>query len=73
MRPSPRTTRPTNNLGTVGVPKARRSPTEVAAEEAKKETAMANTKKGEQAAQLARVEQEVKIAQKEAVRARGQG
>ena len=75
MRPPPRTTRLTNNPGTVDVPKTRRSPTEVAAEKTKKkETAITNAKKkSERMAQLARVEQEIKIAQKEAVRARGQG
>ena len=75
MQPPPRTTRSTNNPGTVDIPKARRSPTEVAAEKTKKkETAIAKAKKkSEQVAQMARVEQEIKIAQKEAVQARGQG
>ena len=74
MQPPSRTTRSTNNPGAVDLPKARRSPTEVAAEKAKKkETATANAKKKhEQAAHLARVEQEIKTAQKEAVRVRGQ-
>ena len=75
MQPPTRTTRSTNNPGAVDVPKACRSSTEVAAEKAKKkETAMGKVKKrNEQAAQMARVEEQIKIAQKEAVWAHGQG
>ena len=67
MQPPSRTTQSTNNPGMVDLPKAHRSPTEVAAEKVKKkETATANAKKKhEQAAHLARVEQEIKTAQKE--------
>ena len=75
MQPPSRTTRSTNNPGAVDLPKACRSPAEAAAEKAKKkETAIANTKKKqEQVARLVRVEQEIKIAQKEPVQTRVQG
>lgn len=63
-----RKNRTTNNPGIVDLPNPRRSSSEVAAEKAKKKdiaAAKAN-KKREQEAQVTRVEQEIKIAQKEA-------
>lgn len=63
-----RKNRTTNNPGIVDLPNPRRSSSEVAAEKAKKKdiaAAKAN-KKREQEARVARVEQEIKTAQKEA-------
>ena len=67
MQPPSRMTRSTNNPGVVDLPKSRRPSSEVSAEKLKKkETAAANAKKKhEQAAQVARVEREIKAAQKE--------
>lgn len=67
MRPPPRASRSTNNPGVVDLAKSRRSPAEVAAEkEKKRETAAASAKKKqEQAARVARLEKEIRVAQKE--------
>jgi hypothetical protein len=68
-----RTTRTTNNPGLIDLPRPRRSPAEVAAEKQKKQkTAAAKaSKKQEREAQVARVEQQIKIAQKEGQRSLG--
>jgi hypothetical protein len=70
MHPPARVTRSTNNPGVADLPKARRSPSEVAAEkEKKRETAAASAKrKQEQAARVARLESEIRVAQKEKLR-----
>jgi len=75
MRPPTRTTRSNNNPGAVDLPTPRRSPADVAAEKAKsKKTAAANAKKKhERVAQVARVEEEIRTAQKEAAHSSGQG
>jgi hypothetical protein len=68
MQPSPRKTRSHTSPGVVDLPKSRRSPTDVAADKAEsKKIALANAKKmRERAAQVARVENEIRTAQKEA-------
>ena len=75
MRPPARTTRSNNNPGIVDLPKSRRSSADVATEKLKsKKIATANAKKKrEQAAQVARVEEEIRTAQKEAAHSSGQG
>ena len=67
MQPLSRLTRTTNNLGVVDLPKSRRSSSEVAADKLKKrQTAEASAKKKqEQVARVARVEREIRVAQKE--------
>ena len=73
MYPPTRNTRSSNNPGLVDLPKPRRSPTDVAADKAEaKKTAAAKAKKmRERAAQVARVENEIRSAQKEAAYASG--
>lgn len=68
MHPPPRGTRTTNNPGLVDLPNSRRAPAEVAAEkQKKKQTAEAKARaKVAKLAQVARVEKEIRIAQKEA-------
>lgn len=68
MQPPPQKSQSMNNPGVVDLPKPRKSPAEVAAEkQKKKETAAASAKKKrEQAAEVARVEKEIKVAQSEA-------
>jgi len=75
MRPPARTTRSNNNPGVVDLPKPRRSSADIAAERSKsKKTIAADAKKKrEQAAQVARVEEEIRIAQREAAHSSGQG
>lgn len=75
MRPPARLTRSNNNPGTVDLPKTRRSPADVSAEKKKsKKTAAANAKKrNERVAQVARVEEEIRVAQNEAAQSSGQG
>jgi hypothetical protein len=76
MHPRPiRTTRSTNNPGVIDLPKPRRSSADVAAGKLKgKETAAVNAKKKrERVAQVARVEGEIRNAQKEAANFSGRG
>lgn len=70
-----RKNRTTNNPGTVDLPNPRRSSSDVATEKLKKkEIAVAKAnKKREQEARVARVEKEIKTAQKEAVVLSGRG
>ena len=70
-----RKNRTTNNPGTVDLPNPCRSSSEVATEKLKKkEIAVAKAnKKHEQEAWVARVEKEIKMAQKEAVVLSGRG
>ena len=67
MQPPHRSTRSTTHPGVVDQPKPRRSPSEVAAQKLKsQEAAAAKTRKRqEQTARVARVEEEIMIAQKE--------
>ena len=67
MQPPSRATQSTSNPGAVDLPKPRRSSSEVAAEKLKKKEAAAASakKRREQAAEVARVEREIKAAQKE--------
>ena len=73
MYPPARSTRSNNNPGVVNLPKSRRSPADVAADKAEsKKIAAANAKKmRKQAAQVARVENKIRTAQKEAAYASG--
>jgi len=75
MHPPVRTTRSSNNPGVIDLPRSRRSSANVAAEKLEgKKTAAANAKKKqERAAQVARVEDEIRMAQKEAVHSLGEG
>ena len=68
MQPSSRKTRSHTSPGVVDLPKSRRSSADVAADKAEsKKIALANAKKmRERAAQVARVENEIRNAQKEA-------
>lgn len=68
MKLETRRTRTTNNPGIVDLPKSRRSPAEVATEKMKKKEVIAAKaqKRSEKAARVARVEKEMKLAQKEA-------
>ena len=68
MYPPARKTRSSNNTGVVDLPKSRRSPADVAADKAEgKRVAAANAKKTrERAAQVARLENEIRTAQQEA-------
>ena len=67
MQPPSQSTQTTNNPGVVDLPKSRRSSSEVAADKLKKkQTAEASAKKKqEQVARVARVEREIRVAQKE--------
>ena len=75
MQPPIRTTRSTSNPGVVDLPKSRRSSANVAADKLKKkESAAANAKKKrERVAEVARVEGEIRTAQKEATHSLGRG
>ena len=75
MHPPARTTRSNNNPGVVDLPKPRRSSSDVAADKAEsKKIAVANAKKKrERVAQVAQVENEIRIAQKEAAHPSGRG
>ena len=75
MHPSVRTTRSNNNPGVVDLPKPRRLPSDVAADKAEsKKIAAANArKKRERMAQVAQVESEIRVAQKEAAHPSGRG
>jgi len=74
MHPPLRGNRTTNNPGLIDLPNPRRVPAEVAAEkQKKKETADAKARaKSVKLARVARVEKEIRIAQKEAARGSGQ-
>ena len=67
MQPPSRTTRTTNNPGAVDLPKSRKSSSKIIAEkDRKRDAAVANAKKKrERTEQVARVEREIKVAQKE--------
>ena len=75
MHPPVRTTRSSKNPGVVDLPKPRCSPSDVAADKAEsKKIAAANAeKKCERAAQVAQVESEMRIAQKEVAHPSGRG
>ena len=75
MHPPARKTRSTSNPGVVDLPRVRRSPADVAADKAEsKRIAEASAKKKrERAAQVARVENEIRAAQKEAAYPSGRG
>lgn len=75
MHPPTRTTRSSKNPGIVDLPKPRRSPADVAADKAEsKKIAAANAKKKrDRAAQVAQLESEIRIAQKEAAHSSGRG
>ena len=74
MRPPPRETRTTNAPGLVDLPKPRKSTADVTAEKKKKEeAAVAKAKvKDAKVARVARVEKEIRVAQREAMQMQGQ-
>lgn len=67
MRPPARASRSTNNPGAVDAAKSRRSASEVTADkEKKRDAAVASAKKKQEgAARVARLEKEIRVAQKE--------
>ena len=75
MYPPVRNTRSSQSPGVIDLPKARRSPADVAADKAEgKRIAAADAKKKrERAAQVARIENEIRTAQKEAAYPSGGG
>ena len=74
MHPPPRKTRTTNTPGLVDLPKSRRRTADVTAEKQKKNEIAAAKAKAKEAklAQVARVEKEIRVAQKETAPTFGQ-